>query len=182
VIFSFTEQQEAIRDSVARLAANLLAPYYRQREQDGLIERSTALLLGELGCLGGELPEEFGGAGLDYVTSGVIIEEISRGDFNVGYLPLLASLNGHLIAAHAESELAAAWLPDICAGRKICAIALTEPHGGSDAASLRLNPQRRSSDGQVVGTQAFLRYGITMPAGSWPHWLQRGFTLRPTFA
>ncbi len=149
MIFSFTEQQEAIRDSVARLAANLLAPYYRKREQDGLIERSTALLLGELGCLGGELPEEFGGAGLDYVTSGVIIEEISRGDFNVGYLPLLASLNGHIIAAHAEPELAAAWLPDICAGRKICAIALTEPHGGSDAASLRLKA-RRNGDGYVL--------------------------------
>jgi|GEM_PF-3928988 len=52
MIFSLTEQQEAIRDSVARLAVGLLAPHYRQREQDGLIERSTALLLGELSCLG----------------------------------------------------------------------------------------------------------------------------------
>ncbi|MEE4461456.1 cyclohexanecarboxyl-CoA dehydrogenase [Azotobacter chroococcum] len=141
--FAFTEQQQAIRESVARLAADVLAPRYRQREQEGRIERAVIRQLGELGCLGGELPEEFGGSGLDCVTAGIIIEEIAKGDFNVGYLPLLASLNGQIIATHAEPELAKEWLSEITAGRKIVCIALTEPHGGSDAASLRLKAERK---------------------------------------
>lgn len=141
--FAFTEQQQAIRESVARLAVDVLVPRYRQREQEGRIERSVIRQLGELGCLGGELPEEFGGSGLDCVTAGIIIEEIAKGDFNVGYLPLLASLNGQIIANHAEPALAKEWLGEITAGRKIVCIALTEPHGGSDAASLRLKAERQ---------------------------------------
>ena len=140
--FAFTEQQDAIRESVAKLSADMLAPRYRKREEEALIEREIVEMLGEMGCLGGELPEEYGGSGLDCVTSGVIIEEIARGDFNVGYLPLLASLNGQIIAQHARPELAREWLAGITSGKKICCIALTEPHGGSDAANLKLKATR----------------------------------------
>ncbi|WP_152206255.1 cyclohexanecarboxyl-CoA dehydrogenase [Marinobacter changyiensis] len=141
--FAFTEEQDAIRESIARFSADVLAPGYRKRDQAGVIERSLIRQLGEMGVLGGELPEEFGGSGLDCITSGLIVEEISRGDFNVGYIPLLVSLNGQIIASHASPELAHAWLPDIIAGRKIPCIALTEPHGGSDAANLRLKAERK---------------------------------------
>lgn len=141
--FAFNEQQNAIRESVARFSAEVLAPGYRQRDRDGRIERSTIAQLGEMGLLGGELPEEFGGSGLDCVTAGLIIEEIARGDFNVGYIPLLASLNGQIIARYAHPELARYWLGEITAGRKVVCIALTEPHGGSDAASLRLKAERQ---------------------------------------
>lgn len=141
--FAFTEQHDAIRESVAKLATDLLAPRYRQREAEGRIEREIVEMLGEMGCLGGELPEAYGGSGLDCVTSGVIIEEIARGDFNVGYLPLLASLNGQIIASHARPELAREWLSAITSGKKICCIALTEPHGGSDAANLKLKASRQ---------------------------------------
>lgn len=141
--FSFTEQQNAIRDSVARFSAEVLAPRYHQRDLDGHIERTTIERMGAMGLLGGELPEEFGGSGLDCVTSGLIIEEISRGDFNVGYIPLLTSLNGQIIASHAEPELAKEWLQEITAGRKVPCIALTESHGGSDAANLKLKAEHR---------------------------------------
>ena len=140
--FAFTEQQQAIRESVARLAVEALAPRYRAREQEARIEREIITQLGEMGCLGSELPEAFGGSGLDCVTSGIIVEEIARGDFNVAYLPLLASLNGQIIARYARPELAQEWLAGITAGRKVCCIALTEPHGGSDAANLKLRATR----------------------------------------
>lgn len=140
--FAFTEQQEAIRATIARFASERLAPRYRQREQAACIEREIVAELGQMGCLGGELPEALGGSGLDCVTTGVIVEEIAKGDFNVGYLPLLASLNGQIIAHHAQPELAQEWLSGITAGRKICCIALTEPHGGSDAANLKLKATR----------------------------------------
>ena len=141
--FAFNEHQNAIRESVARFSAEVLAPGYKKRDQAGEIERSVIEQMGQMGLLGGELPEEYGGSGLDCVTAGLIIEEISRGDFNVGYIPLLTSLNGQIIAQHAAPDLAREWLHEITAGRKIVCIALTEPSGGSDAASLRLKAERK---------------------------------------
>ncbi|AZZ45741.1 MAG: cyclohexanecarboxyl-CoA dehydrogenase [Pseudomonadales bacterium] len=147
--FGFNEQQTAIRDSVARFSVDVLMPGYRRREREGVIERSLIEQMGGMGLLGGELPEMFGGSGLDCVTAGIIIEEISRGDFNVGYIPLLASLNGQIIAQHAAPELAREWLGEITAGRKVVCIALTEPSGGSDAANLRLKAEH-SGDGYIL--------------------------------
>jgi len=147
--FGFNEHQTAIRDSVARFSADVLMPGYRRREREGFIERSLIEQMGGMGLLGGELPEAFGGSGLDCVTAGIIIEEISRGDFNVGYIPLLASLNGQIIAQHAAPELAREWLGEITAGRKVVCIALTEPSGGSDAANLRLKAEH-NGDGYIL--------------------------------
>ncbi len=147
--FALNEQQSAIRDSVARFSHEVLMPGYRRREHEGRIERPLIRQMGEMGLLGGELPEAFGGSGLDCVTAGVIIEEVSRGDFNVGYVPLLASLNGQIITQHAAPDLAREWLGEITAGRKVVCIALTEPGGGSDAANLRLKAER-SGDGYLL--------------------------------
>jgi len=141
--FAFNEEQNAIRDVVARFSAEVLAPGYRKRDQEGVIEKDVIRQLGEMGLLGGELPEEFGGSGMDCVTSGLIIEEISKGDFNVGYIPLLTSLNGQIIASHAAPDLAKEWLHGMTTGQKVACIALTEPHGGSDAANLRLKAEKK---------------------------------------
>lgn len=143
--FGFSEDQNAIRDSVARFSADVLAPGYRRRDREGRIERETIRQMGEMGFLGGELSSRFGGSDLDCVTSGIIIEEISKGDFNVGYIPLLASLNGQIIANYAAPHLAEEWLSGMISGDKVACIALTEPHGGSDAASLRLKAERRGA-------------------------------------
>lgn len=141
--FGFNDEQNAIRESVARFSADVLAPGYRERDRAGRIERETIQQMGEMGFLGGELPSRFGGADLDCVTAGIIIEEISKGDFNVGYIPLLTSLNGQIIANYARPELAEQWLEGMIRGEKVACIALTEPHGGSDAANLRLRAERR---------------------------------------
>ena len=141
--FAFSDEQNAIRESVARFSAEVLAPGYRKRDKEGRIERETIQQMGEMGFLGGELPAEFGGSDLDCMTSGIIIEEMAKGDFNVAYIPLLTSLNGQIIASHAAPDLAREWLGDITAGRKVACIALTEPQGGSDAANLRLKAERR---------------------------------------
>lgn len=141
--FAFSDEQNAIRESVARFSAEVLAPGYRKRDKEGRVERETIQQMGEMGFLGGELPAEFGGSDLDCMTSGIIIEEMAKGDFNVAYIPLLTSLNGQIIASHASPDLAREWLGEITAGRKVACIALTEPQGGSDAANLRLKAERR---------------------------------------
>ncbi|SFX25874.1 cyclohexanecarboxyl-CoA dehydrogenase [Marinospirillum alkaliphilum] len=141
--FSFNEDQNAIKESIARFSEAVLAPGYKKRDQTGIIERELIAQLGDMGFLGVELPEVYGGSNLDCITSGIIIEEISRHDFNLGYIPLLTSLNGQIIASHATPELASEWLPQIVAGKKIVCIALTEHGGGSDAANLKMKAERQ---------------------------------------
>ena len=75
--FAFSDEQQAIRDTARRFASEHLAPSYRKREADGVIGTDITLGMGELGLIGTDLPEQYGGLGLDCVTTGIIIEEIA---------------------------------------------------------------------------------------------------------
>ena len=72
--FGFSEEQEAIRDTARRFAANKLAPGYKAREESGVIDRALVREMGALGLIAADMPEEFGGVGLDSVSAGIIIE------------------------------------------------------------------------------------------------------------
>lgn len=147
--FSLTEEQESIVATATAFARDELAPKYRQREADGALDRSLVRRMGKLGLIGAELPERFGGLGLDYVTSGLIMEAIARGDFNVAYVQLMGSLNAHIIANNMDPEIAAEWIPGICSGQYLVALALTEPGHGSDAAAIEL-AARREGDHYIL--------------------------------
>ncbi|HYH17962.1 MAG TPA: cyclohexanecarboxyl-CoA dehydrogenase [Azospirillum sp.] len=149
--FSLTEEQQALVDAAGRFARSRLAPGYRQREKALRVEREIVLEMGGLGFLGPELPEGYGGLGVDRVTSGLLLEQIAYGDFNVSYVNLLASLCGQIIARHARPEIAAEWLQPVIAGRALIAIALTEPGAGSDAARLKLRAVRDGDDFVLTG-------------------------------
>jgi len=140
--FALTRDQIAFRETAARFAAEVLAPSYKARERAGVVPIDLRRRMGELGLIGMEFPEAFGGLGVDHVTAGVVLEAISEGDFNVGYVQLLSSLCGAILSRHAAPEIAAELLPKVVAGETLLCIALTEPHGGSDAASLRLKAVR----------------------------------------
>lgn len=141
-LFGLSSEQRSFRETALRFARNVLAPVSRRIEAEGHVPLSLRRQMGELGLIGVELPAEYGGLGVDHVTSGVVIESIAEGDFNVAYIQLLASLCGTIVARHAAPELAAEILPQLCSGEKIVALALTEPQGGSDAAALRLKAVR----------------------------------------
>jgi cyclohexanecarboxyl-CoA dehydrogenase len=147
--FSLTPEQQALVETAARFARNRLAPGYRAREKAECIERELIREMGEMGFLGPELPEAVGGLGLDCVTSGLLLEQIAYGDFNVSYVNLLVSLCGQIVATHGRSAAAREWLGEVLAGRKSIAIALTEPSAGSDAARLKLKAVR-DGDGYVL--------------------------------
>jgi len=147
--FSLTEEQQAMVDAARRFAQQKLKPGYRARESAGRIEREVVQEMGALGFLGVELAQAQGGLGADCVTSGLLLEEIAAGDFNVGYINLLVSLCGQIIAEHAPLETAREWLPRLIGGTALPALALTEPHAGSDAARLKLNA-RADGDGYVL--------------------------------
>jgi cyclohexanecarboxyl-CoA dehydrogenase len=144
-----SDEQRAFQDVAQRFAREKLAPHYQTREREGVIDRALMREMGALGLIAPDFPERHGGLGAPSETTGVIIEAIAYGDFNVAYVQLLGSLCGQVLARHASPDLQAEWLPRIVAGESLFALALTEPRGGSDAGNLALSA-RRSGRGYVL--------------------------------
>ena len=144
--FSLSDEQQALIESASRFAKNRLAPHYREREKAQCIEPELIREMGDLGFLGVELPEAVGGLGVDCLTSGLLLEQIAYGDFNVSYVNLLTSLCGQIVAHYAKSDLALEWLGKALRGEVAIALALTEPNAGSDAAQLKLKARREGKD------------------------------------
>lgn len=145
-VFGLTADQASFRETTRRFAAQVLAPGYRAREKEARVSPELRRQMGALGLIGVEFPAGYGGLGADHVSAGVVLEAICEGDFNVGYIQLLASLCGAIVARHAAPEIAAAVLPKVVAGEAVIALALTEPQGGSDAAALALRAVRDGDD------------------------------------
>lgn len=145
-LLGWSPEQASFRETAARFAADVLAPSYKATEKSGVIAPALRRQMGQLGLIGVEFPENFGGLGVDHVTSGIVLEAISEGDFNIGYIQLLGSLCGAIVARHAAPEIAARVLPRVVSGESLIALALTEPQGGSDAAALQLKATREGDD------------------------------------
>lgn len=140
--FDFTQDQRAMRETAERFAAERLAPGYQQRERTGTTDREIMAEMGALGLLCPEIPLEFGGAGLDSVSAGLITEALCAADLNIGYLQVLGALAGIILTEYGDRDLALETVPEICAGKRLVALGLTEPGGGSDAANLQLRASR----------------------------------------
>ena len=139
---ALTAEQRAFQETARRFAREQLAPHYQAREADGRVDRALVRQMGELGLIGADLPEQYGGLGQPSLTAGLIIEAIAYGDFNVAYVQLLGSLQGQILARHAAPDLARGWISRIVSGEAIVSVALTEPRGGSDAGNLALSARR----------------------------------------
>ncbi len=136
------DDTKAVIQTAERFARERLAPHYMAREQVGRVDRALIREMGALGFIGVDLPEALGGHGQSSLMAGRIVEAIAHGDFNVSYVQLLGSLQGTILAHHANPDLARAWITRIVAGEAIVAVALTEPRGGSDAGNLMLSAKR----------------------------------------
>ncbi|HEV8585621.1 MAG TPA: acyl-CoA dehydrogenase family protein [Methylomirabilota bacterium] len=155
--FELTAEQKQVRD-VARDFAEAelydkIAPYDERSE----FPHDIVKKLGPLGFLGVLVPEEYGGAGLDYVSYALIVEEINRGDASVG-ITMWAhnSLGTNHINLFASPTLKAKWLPRLASGEILGAWGLTEPGSGSDAAALRTKAERRGDEWVLNGSKAFI--------------------------
>jgi cyclohexanecarboxyl-CoA dehydrogenase len=139
-----TDDQRALQETARRFARERLLPEYQKREKLGALDRGLVAEMGRLGLLGVDLPEEFGGLGVDAVTTGLIAEELAYGDFNVSAVPVGISLNAAILIRHAQPEVVREWVPRMTRGEAVVAICLTEPRGGSDASNLQLKARRVS--------------------------------------
>ncbi|AMM21844.1 cyclohexanecarboxyl-CoA dehydrogenase [Frondihabitans sp. PAMC 28766] len=140
--FTISEDQEQFARSARDFGVRRLAPFYKQREREGAFDRDTLLEMGEMGFFGVELPEEFGGLGLDAVTAGLVLEALSESDFNIGQLYVTMSLAGTILAKYCDPEIAAPWLEGLVRGEYLPGIGLTEPQAGSDAGKLAMRAVR----------------------------------------
>ena len=155
--FELSAEQEQVRE-VARAFAEAelgakIAPFDERHEFPHEIVRK----LGPLGFLGVLVPEEFGGAGLDYVSYALIVEELCRGDASVG-ITMWAhnSLCTNHIAIFGSPEQKRRYLPPLAAGQVLGAWGLTEPGSGSDAAALVTRAELRGGEWILNGSKAFI--------------------------
>ncbi len=151
--FALTAQQLEYQQE-AKNYADKIAPGYQQREQDGHVKAELRREMGDLGLIAPELPVELGGRGLDRLTSGLILEQIARGDFNVSYVQVVGSLVGQILAQNAQPSVAREWVPRICSGESIVGIGLSEPEAGSDAGMPRLRAERRDGGWVLNGMKS----------------------------
>ncbi|WP_018296228.1 acyl-CoA dehydrogenase family protein [Corynebacterium lubricantis] len=151
--FSIDAAMQSFIDEAATLSEQI-APDLRKREAARMVDPELRKEMGARGLIAPELPVELGGRGERALTSGMIIEQISRADINVSYVQVVGSLVGQVLARNATQSVAEKWVPKITSGEDIVAIGLSEPAGGSDAG----NPQmtaRRENDGWVInGTKS----------------------------
>ena len=155
--FELSDDQQRIR-AVAREFADAelgdkIAPYDARHEFAWEIVKK----LGPLGFLGVLVPEDYGGAGLDYVSYALIVEELNRGDASVGITMWVHnSLCTNHIALFGSPAQKQTYLPRLASGAVLGAWGLTEPGSGSDAAALRTRAVERDGAWVLNGTKAFI--------------------------
>jgi alkylation response protein AidB-like acyl-CoA dehydrogenase len=159
----YDESHELFRDSVRRFVEREMVPRHQQWEADGIVDKGLFRRAGAAGFLGMAAPERWGGGGEpDFRYNAIITEETCRaGVFTSG---LGIALHNDVCLPYfihvADDEQRDRWLPGICSGELITAIAMTEPGTGSDIASIRTVAHRDGDSYVVNGAKTFISNGI----------------------
>ncbi len=159
----FDEDHELFRDSVRRFIAADLVPHNDDWERAGVVDRSMFTGAGKHGFLGMAAPVEHGGGGVaDFRYNLVIAEEVQRAGINAAGLgwTLHNDICLPYFLALADEDQQARWLPGICSGELVTAIAMTEPAIGSDLASMTTTAVLDGDDYVVNGSKTFITNGI----------------------
>ena len=155
-----TQEQELIRDSMRAFAQERLAPFAAEWDRNHTFPREALNELAELGALGMVVPEEWDGAGMDYMSLVLTLEEIAAGD---GATSTIVSVQNSLpcgilnrFGTDAQKE---AWLKPLARGEKLGCFCLTEPHVGSDASAIRTTAVRDGNEWVLNGVKQFITTG-----------------------
>lgn len=155
----FTEDHELYRESVRQFVAREVVPHRARWEEAGIVDRSLFEAAGEAGFLGIAAPERYGGGGTpDFRYNAILSECLAEADvLAVGLgLSLQADIALPYLLDHCTPEQAERWLPDVVAGRRILALAMTEPGAGSDVAAITTTAVRDGDHYVVNGAKTFI--------------------------
>jgi acyl-CoA dehydrogenase len=150
-----------LRESLRRYVEQEIVPRGAAWEEQGFVPREVLQEMGRLGYLGLRYPEELGGAGLDARATALLAEELGRstyGGFAITVLVHTDMASPHLANAGTPEQVGR-YLPDLIAGRKIAAIAVTEADAGSDVKSIRTTAKRDGAGWVLNGTKMFITNG-----------------------
>lgn len=157
----FTDEHEMFRESVRRFIQKEIAPYHEQWEEAGLVPRDLWQKAGEMGFLAMDVPEKYGGLGLqDFRYNVVITEELTKaGASGVGF-GLHNDITVPYFLAYGTEEQKQRFLPKFITGEWITAIAMSEPDAGSDLAGIRTTAVRQNDHFVLNGQKTFITNGI----------------------
>ena len=161
---AFSPEQEELIRILRQFARRDLAPHSREWDRSGEFPWEAWRRMGELGLLGLRVPAAYGGQESDFVTFGIAMEEIGRGDFACTYGIQLAGLAGEILGRSASEEIRTRWLPPTARGEAIVALALTEPGAGSDAANLACRAERDGDHYVIIGEKSGISLGMVAQA------------------
>jgi alkylation response protein AidB-like acyl-CoA dehydrogenase len=157
----FDDEHKLFADTVGRFIAGEVAPYHPQWEQDGIVPRALWHQAGEMGLLCMDVPEAYGGGGVDDFRYNVILTEMmTRANCTGPGFSLHSDVAVPYILHYASEEQKHRWLPSLCTGEKIIAIAMTEPGGGSDLAGMQTRAIRDGDCYVLNGSKTFITNGI----------------------
>ncbi len=158
--FRLTDEQRLIQETAREFVDRELIPHVREWEEKGEIPRSFYDKMAKLGFLGAPMPEKYGGAGMDYVSFMLLVEEISRGSSSVRTtVSVQTSLSETSLLWFANEEQKRTWLVPLAKGEKLGAWALTEPEAGSDAANLQTTAALEGDEWVLNGQKRFISNG-----------------------
>ena len=153
--FTYTEEQEMVRELAATFAKNYVAPLSEQMDIDNTMSHHIVEKMAELGFMGINVPEEYGGAGMDEVSKALVIMEIAKVDASVAELLAVHTLTNDIFLKRGTEEQKKKYLA-LGASGKVGAFALTEPGAGSDASAAKTKAISDGDDYIINGTKCFI--------------------------
>ncbi|WP_082050482.1 acyl-CoA dehydrogenase [Risungbinella massiliensis] len=159
--FTWTEEQKLLRDMVRDFAQKEILPEISRMEQEERFPREILTKMGKLGLLGIPIADQWGGAGADFPSYILTLEEISRVSATVGVILAVHTSVGTMpIVRYGTEEQKQKFLPKLTSGEWIGAFGLTEPQAGSDAAQIRTTAVRQGEHYILNGTKIFITNSI----------------------
>ena len=157
--FSLTEEQRDVQETVRRFVDERVLPNAIQNDIDHRLDMSVVEGMGELGLLGIVIPEEYGGAGMDFVSEALVCEEIERGESAFRTLiSVHVGLNSLSLLRYASEEQKQRYLIPQARGEKLACFGLTEPAAGSDVAAMRTTARREGDVYVLNGQKNWISY------------------------
>src|SRR5579864_166331 len=155
--FTLNEEQLAIRETCRDFAEQEIRPRAEEMDRTGEFPYDIVRKMGELGLLGLPFPEEYGGAGADFLSYCIAVEEIARGDVSVGItMEAHTSLGASPFHFFGSQEQKERYLPPLARGEQLWSFGLTEPGAGSDSGSSQTRAYLEDGMWHINGSKAFI--------------------------
>jgi alkylation response protein AidB-like acyl-CoA dehydrogenase len=158
--FELGEEQREIKERAAEFADREVAPYAAKWDREARFPAQAFEKLAQAGFMGLCVPEEYGGAGADFLSYVLLLEEISRADAGVGATLAVHTSAGTLpLLIYGDEEQKSRWVPDLARGARIGCFALTEPSTGSDTAAIEARAERMDGGYRLTGHKQWVTNG-----------------------